>query len=81
MSQLYIPPVIVDVCLDNALALGAPTSNILLSDGLSCRCIAREKPNKLLASPVFLITLVVSRLKAEISVHPKKLRSGKVKVL
>lgn len=54
---------------------------ILLSDGRSCRCMAREKPNKLLASPVFLITFSVSRLKAEISVHPKKPRSSNVKVL
>lgn len=54
---------------------------ILLSDGWSCRCMAREKPNKLFLSPVFLITLSLSRLKAEISVHPKKLRSGNVKVL
>lgn len=43
--------------------------------------MANEKPNKLLESPVFLITFSVSRLKAEISVHPKKLRSGNVKVL
>lgn len=43
--------------------------------------MAMENPNKLLASPVFLTTLSVSRLKAEINVSPNKLRSGKVKVL
>ena len=36
---------------------------ILLS-GLSCRCMARENPNRLPGSPCFLITLWTSRLNA-----------------
>lgn len=38
-------------------------THILLS-GLSCRCIARENPNRLPGSPSFLMTWLVSRLKA-----------------
>lgn len=41
--------------------------------------MARENPNMLLGSPVFVITFSVSRLKAETNVHPMKLKSCKGK--
>lgn len=47
-------------------------SYIVLSEGLSCRCMARENPNKLPGSPSFLRTFNVSRLKPNIWVHSSK---------